>query len=331
VSSFRQCLALALALGALAACDRDPAGDEPAPSAGATGTARAARPSLPIEPPPRLLHLPDGGDIAPPPGAAPGRDLLPGPWGIRGGRCSAEMVDVGGRFCIDRWEASLLDAAGGRRISPHYHPTRRATAAAYGRWQKARLEAATAEGRSMPVPAPPDWQLREQFEPRAEARAGTLPNGYLDAEIAERACRNAGKRLCTPDEWVLACRGQKNRKFPYGDRYQAGVCNVFRESHPAALLHGNASINHSDPRLTLVQFRGRPLLRPTGTTDECKSEWGADAIFDMVGNLDEWVDDPGGMFLGGFFSRGTREGCDSKITSHPRNYWDYSLGVRCCK
>jgi formylglycine-generating enzyme len=321
---------LALALGTLAGCERARAGEE-AEQQDAAAVVRAVRPNAPIEPPPRLLYLPDGGDVAPAPGSPPGRNLLPGPWGMRSGRCPGEMVDVGGRFCIDRWEATLVDAAGGRQISPHYHPTRSATAAAYSRWQKSRLEAATAEGRSMAVPTPPAWQLSEQFQPRAESRPGVLPNGYLSAEIAERACKNAGKRLCTPDEWVLACRGQKNRKFPYGESYQAGTCNVYREAHPASVLHGNASINHSDPRLTLVQARGGPLLRPSGTTQECKSEWGADAIYDMVGNLDEWVDDDGGMFLGGFFSRGTRGGCDSRITAHPRQYWDYSLGVRCCK
>ena len=69
----------------------------------------------------------------------------------------------------------------------------------------------------------------------------------------------------------------------------------------------------------------------TGETPDCKSEWGSDAIFDMVGNLDEWVDEPKGRFSGGFFSRSTREGCDASVTAHPRAYYDYSLGVRCCK
>jgi formylglycine-generating enzyme len=330
VSSYPKTLALALSIAWLVACERAQAGGDSLRSDASAG-ARAERRAGPIEPPPRLLYLPDGGDVAPPPGSPPGRDLLPGPWGVRSGRCSSEMVDVGGRFCIDRWEVTLVDAAGGRPLSPHYHPTRSATAASYGRWRKARLEAATAEGRSMAVPEPPEWQLREQFDPRAESRPAVLPSGYLSGDIAERACKNAGKRLCTPDEWVLACRGQKNRKFPYGESYQSGTCNVYREGHPAAALHGNASINHSDPRLTLVRTSAGPLLRPTGTTPECKSEWGSDAIYDMVGNLDEWVDDAEGAFQGGFFSRGTRAGCDSRITAHPRQYWDYSLGVRCCK
>ena len=46
-----------------------------------------------------------------------------------------------------------------------------------------------------------------------------IPNGYASGVTAERACERAGKRLCAEEEWVVACRGQKNRKFPYGEAY----------------------------------------------------------------------------------------------------------------
>jgi len=241
------------------------------------------------------------------------------------------MVDVRGQFCVDRYESTLVDAAKGREISPYYHPARSQVAREYSRWQKKRLESEIPESRAMPVPPPPGWELEEEFEPRAVVKAGVVPNGYCSADVAERACKNAGKRLCTAEEWVTACRGEKNRKFPYGDRYEQGRCNVFRESHPALVLHGNPSINHLDPRLNKVRANGKALLRATGATPGCKSEWGTDAIYDMVGNLDEWVDEPNGKFLGGFFSRSTREGCDASVSAHPRQYYDYSLGIRCCK
>jgi formylglycine-generating enzyme len=269
------------------------------------------------------LYLPDGGDMAPP--RAAGQEILPGPWGTRSTRCSNDMVDVRGQFCIDRFESMLVDTKSRRTISPYYHPTRSATKAQYSHWQRVQ------PNRPMSVPVPPAWQLEEEFEPRAVAEKGVVPNGYISAEVAERACTASGKRLCTQSEWVTACRGEENRKYPYGDKYVQGTCNVFREGHPAMELYGNPSINHLDPRLNLVDVHGKKLLRPTGTTPACASRWGADAVYDMVGNLDEWVDDAKGMFLGGFFSRGTREGCDSSITAHPRPYYDYSLGVRCCK
>jgi formylglycine-generating enzyme required for sulfatase activity len=149
--------------------------------------------------------------------------------------------------------------------------------------------------------------------------------------MSARACANAGKRLCKPAEWQMACRGAQGRKFPYGSEYTPGVCNVLRESHPAQLLHLNASINHTDPRLNLVEDADGRLLRPTGGSPQCRSEWGSDGAYDMVGNLDEWVEEPSGEFMGGFYSRGTKEGCDAAITAHPTSYYDYSLGVRCCR
>jgi sulfatase modifying factor 1 len=315
---------LVVAAVCLSACSRS----EP-PQGRRDASAAPATASAPSEPKPELLYLPDGGDIGPP--RSPGQGILPGPWGFRSARCPPDMVDVQGRFCVDRYEASLVELTSGREISPYYHPTKEMTARAYARWQKARLESDVPESRAMPVPAPPHWQLEQSFEPRAVSKEGVIPNGYLSADVAEQACRNAGKRLCTPDEWVTACRGERHQKFPYGERYEQGRCNVFREAHPAMVLHGNPSINHLDPRLNQVKAGGKPLLRRTGATPTCKSEWGQDAIYDMVGNLDEWVDDPKGLFLGGFFSRNTREGCDSSVSAHPRQYYDYSLGVRCCK
>jgi Sulfatase-modifying factor enzyme 1 len=299
--------------------DRSQASDAgPAPSQSALSAPTAT-------PLPQLLFLPDGGDVAQ--NNRSGADSLLAPQHITGGRCPADMVDIRGAFCIDRYEAALFDARGHRRISPFYHPTRAQTRIDHDKWQKV-----PALGTDAPaVPEPPAFQLREEPEAMAEAQPGVVPNGYLSAIVARAACERAGKRLCTLAEWVTACRGQANRKFPYGDEYRDGACNVYREAHPASILHGDASKHHLDPRLNLTRSERGPLLRQTGATSTCRSEWGQDAAFDMVGNLDEWVDVEGGAFVGGFYSRATREGCDSKITSHPPEYFDYSLGVRCCQ
>lgn len=143
----------------------------------------------------------------------------------------------------------------------------------------------------MPLPPVPEFQ-KQPFKMKAIAWPGDLPNGYVSGELAAEACKNAGKRLCKEAEWVTACRGQQQTDFPYGNRYRNEGCNVFREDHPAAILHGSASSNHSDPRLNLVDSDGRALLRVTGGTPSCASKWGDDEIYDMVGNVDEWVDDP---------------------------------------
>ena len=167
--------------------------------------------------------------------------------------------------------------------------------------------------------------------PLAISRAGVVPNGYLTGVVAAAACKNANKRLCTWDEWRTACRGEADLQFPYGDHYEQGACNIFRRLHPAMELHDNPAIGHTDPRLNLVKDGADPLLRRTGATPRCKSEWDGDAAWDMNGNLDEWIEDDKGRFVGGFFSRSKRDGCESSVGAHPVTYFDYSTGVRCCR
>lgn len=302
----------------LVACDRDR--DRAKPSSTATV-------STPVEePPPRVLYIPDAAPQEPAASAAPVLPMRPS------GRCPADMVDVHASFCIDRFESTLYDKKSGNRLSPYYHPSADATRREYERWQRLRMDAKTDEGRRAEVPAPDEWALSARyFEPTARVEPDAVPNGYMSAEAAQRACENAGKRLCTDEEWVTACRGQHNTKFPYGHFYEEGRCNVFRATHPARVLHGDASNGHLDPRLNQVTEGNEPLLRLTGATPSCRSEWNGDAVYDMVGNLDEWIDDSDGTFLGGFYSRSTREGCDARVEVHSYDYYDYSLGVRCCK
>lgn len=316
-------LAVVLSCCSVAGCSENEPEQAPAPRSPAPAPAASSSAKLP-----KLLYLPDGG-TAPP--AAP--DGVRGPTAprVHSERCPPEMVDVAGRFCIDRWEVSLVDLDEGRTLSPHYHPTRGQTTSSWQHWSKHRLSSQGGLARSMVVPAPPSFQLSESFEPSAVARVGVLPNGYLSRKLAETVCSNAGKRLCSEAEWVTACRGEADTDYPYGAEYRADACNVFRAAHPAHLLHGNPSINHLDPRLNLVKHRGRPLLERTGQRSECVSKWGGDGVHDMVGNLAEWVADESGVFLGGFYSRNAKNGCARKVSSHGPTYFDYSLGTRCCK
>lgn len=246
-------------------------------------------------------------------------------------RCPVEMVQVRG-FCIDRWEASLVDAATGQPLSPYYAPSKTEMEAAYEYWLVERANVGDDAARQVALPEPSIWQREHAFTPRAVSRAGATPHGYLSYYAAKRACTNAGKRLCSEHEWVTACEGQRATKFPYGDRYRAFACNVFRPYHPGFALHQNSSTGHRDPRLNLVvESDEQPLLRQTGDTPTCASSWGSDAVFDMVGNLDEWVEgETRPVFVGGFYSRSTNKGCEARVDSHAPAYYDYSLGTRCC-
>ncbi len=245
--------------------------------------------------------------------------------------CPPEMVKVGA-FCIDRWEIATVDRDTFEPLSPYYPPHPRLLKRVYRLWQIERTQSGVVEARRLPLPEPSSWQKTHSFKPRAISRAGVVPQAYLTYYLAREACENAGKRLCKMDEWQTACRGTKRTKHPYGAEFVSGVCNIGRYYHPAFLLHGHASVGHTDPRLNLVDERGRdPVLRLTGTTARCVSHWGEDVIYDMEGNLDEWIDDEEGVFVGGFYARGTREGCEAEISGHAPSYYDYSIGARCCK
>lgn len=242
--------------------------------------------------------------------------------------CPQEMLRVSS-FCIDRWELSTQDEQG-RALSAFYPPDLRILNKIRKVWVLEQPRTGSLRARALPMPALPAWQ-RQAFKPVAVSRPGVIPQGYMSYHMARAACRNAGKRLCLDEEWELACRGAAGLKFPYGEEYVAGKCNVFRGFHPADVLHADASSGHRDPRLNLILEDGTdPGLRDTGATPACDSRWPGGALSDMVGNLDEWVEDPRGRFRGGFYSRNTKAGCEAKVTSHPAGYFDYSTGARCC-
>ncbi|MBN2306883.1 gamma-glutamyl-gamma-aminobutyrate hydrolase family protein [Candidatus Peregrinibacteria bacterium] len=256
------------------------------------------------------------------------------------GKCPAEMVNIAGQFCIDRYESSLVDTEQHRVLSPYYSPVKSRLVRDFNIWSKkagtsVKPENSRWEGpildETMSIPAPYAWQMNENYDFMALSRQGVLPSGYMSQDDARLACENTGKRLCTNDEWEKACGGEQGWQFPYGESYVQGKCNVFRYTHPADAVHGIASRNLEDPRLNQVSDKDGPLLHKTGTTPTCISRWGTDGVHDMVGNLAEWIGDVT-AFKGGFYSRSTRDGCYATLgQGHAKGYYNYSQGTRCCK
>lgn len=233
--------------------------------------------------------------------------------------CPSEMARVGAT-CIDRYEASLLRRNDDGSLVPH------------------------------PNSARPTGGVFV-----AVSKAGVKPQGYISQLEAASACQNAGKRLCSLTEWYRSCRGDKNTLFPYGPTYVHGRCNV-NKPHLLSLLHGsdpNAwkyDTGFNDPELD--QRDG--FLAETGAYKDCVSSGG---VYDLVGNLHEWVADRvdasmrdklpltsgiraklsvnqgKGVFMGGFFSTLNQhgEGCEFVTMAHEPGYHDYSTGFRCCK
>jgi hypothetical protein len=215
--------------------------------------------------------------------------------------CPSDMVMIGRSYCVDTFEASLLESTdSGDKPWPYYEV------------------------------------LPEGVRVRAVSVAGVFPQGYISGVQAAAACEASGKRLCKPAEWKKACMGPKKTIFPYGNTRETGVCN---DNGRSAMHFFNKDLddkpehrwmwgfdgNMTDPRLN--QLEG--TLTRTGERTGCTNEYG---VFDMVGNLHEWVDDPDGTFQGGYYldTHLNGDGCFYRTTAHPVSHLDYSTGFRCC-
>ena len=211
--------------------------------------------------------------------------------------CPDGMANVDGRFCIDRYEASLVEVLPNGDERPY-----------------APFE--TVEGRVV----------------RAVSSRGVFPQGYISEVQAKDACARSGKRLCKPAEWRNACMGPKHTVFGYGNARVTGRCNDngrspmlsvlrMRTTHPSEWTHDRMN----DPRLNQAPH----TLARAGEHEECTNGYG---VYDMVGNLHEWVDDPAGTFQGGYYldTHINGDGCNYRTVAHASAYHDYSTGFRCC-
>lgn len=220
------------------------------------------------------------------------------------GPCPAHMVLVSEcsptacpAFCIDRYEAALV-----RRDTP---------------------------ATGWPFDRPPDG-----VEVSAIVAPGVKPQGYISHAQAKKACQNAGKRLCKEAEWEHACRGAALTTYPYGETYQKGACNEGRPRNPVNDCFGNGPgvftyENMNDP----CCLKWPDTVATGGTFAACRTPLG---VFDLHGNLHEWVDtvlpNGNGVFRGGFFvdAKLNGAGCSYRTTAHRPTYHDYSTGFRCC-
>lgn len=163
----------------------------------------------------------------------------------------------------------------------------------------------------------------------AQTVYGAIPQGYISGEMAAAACEAAGKRLCTSPEWLRACQGPDSMIFPYGNTHIGSACNEGRELHPVIELFGEAT-DWSSGQMNDSRINQLPnTLDRTAYNPVCMS---AEGVYDLHGNLHEWVADSEGTFRGGFYVdaeiNGT--GCLYRTTAHGRTYHDYSTGFRCC-
>jgi sulfatase modifying factor 1 len=156
-------------------------------------------------------------------------------------------------------------------------------------------------------------------------RAGVYSVVMVSWEQADIACRAEGKRLCTDSEWTLACEGEQRLPYPYGWERDARACNIDR---PYQLPRFEAFAISREIASEVSRLDQRVQ---SGSMDRCVSPFG---VFDMTGNVDEWVVNEHGEpdisgLKGGYFGP-IRARCRPMTTSHNRWFRFYQVGFRCC-
>jgi formylglycine-generating enzyme required for sulfatase activity len=128
---------------------------------------------------------------------------------------------------------------------------------------------------------------------------------------------------------TLAGDGQERLPYPYGYARNAEACNIDKPY----IIPDDAKWN--DPRTRPEEIVRLDQRDPSGARDSCVSPYG---VFDMTGNVDEWVvnetgredDKPYTSGLKGGYWGPVRDRCRPMTTDHNRWYRYYQIGFRCC-
>lgn len=164
----------------------------------------------------------------------------------------------------------------------------------------------------------------DQFE--APNVRGAKPLVMLSYVEAEAWCGARGKRMCREIEWESACEGDDDRPWVYGWSAEPRTCNSgkgWRKFDAFALVAGGARAKAEVERL----WQGAP----SGSFPECMSQ---DGIYDLVGNVEEWVASRPerryrGALMGGFWAK-PWTGCRGTNDAHEPEFKFYEVGFRCC-
>ncbi len=107
-----------------------------------------------------------------------------------------------------------------------------------------------------------------------------LPIVWAAPTHAEKVCELEGKRLCSQDEWQLACRGDPgggpDRLYAYGDDLDLDICDTHKPRGADSKCSVTTARKAWDTCGTNTE--------PAGAFPACKSRFG---VFDQHGNVAE--------------------------------------------
>jgi formylglycine-generating enzyme required for sulfatase activity len=163
---------------------------------------------------------------------------------------------------------------------------------------------------------------------------GARPLVMQSAVTAEAWCAERDKRLCTEDEWDLACQGPSGQTYPYGDAHEDGRCN----DDKTWIAPDEGTLATWPSAEAQAEVDALYQAAPSGDLAGCVSEGG---VFDLTGNVEEWVvrtrehpnDYPHvlkGCYWSGCYG-GSKPTCLSTNPAHADGFMFYETGFRCCR
>jgi hypothetical protein len=163
----------------------------------------------------------------------------------------------------------------------------------------------------------------DRFEyPNVQGEKPAVMKTWIEAQAT---CQSEGKRLCGESEWTLACEGRERLPYPYGYARNDEACNIDKP-HPDV---DEAAI--ADPARRNAEVARLDQRDPSGAREACVSPYG---VFDMTGNVDEWVVNETGKpyksgLKGGYWGP-VRDRCRPMTIAHSEEFAYYQIGFRCC-
>ncbi len=142
-----------------------------------------------------------------------------------------------------------------------------------------------------------------RYDERDRARAASA----ITRSEAQRYCAARGGRLPTEDEWLVAAAGSAPRRYPWGDT--GAVCR----RAAFGLVRGPCASGAAGPDTVAAHPEGQTPL----------------GVYDMAGNVAEWVDDPPGVRGGSFESELVAELRTWARREVPAGATSGSIGFRC--
>ncbi len=163
---------------------------------------------------------------------------------------------------------------------------------------------------------------------------GEIPRVLTSWHQAKKRCEEQGKRLCTEAEYNFACEGPEALPYVYGYERDPQTCAIDK---PYRYPDHSKQMHTYDECLTdewcKAELGRLDQREPIGQRKTCVS-WAG--LFDLNGNVNEWVEipkekPPNRSGLKGGWWGPVRGRCRPTVTFHKESDYGYEVGFRCCE